>query len=116
MNRLLRDLALILVLAGLWAVSGYVMGAAIEIIIEVFDLGPYPLRVIVASVNVIIGLLLFKGIIRYPTAERLFFEGPGDEDEGDLRVGCLWIVPATLLLYSLLAWFVAILFRLFLTK
>lgn len=44
--------------------------------------------------------------------EHLFFEGPGDEDEGDLRFGCLWIVPTMLLLYGLLAWFVAILFRL----
>jgi hypothetical protein len=30
MKRLLHDLALILALAGLWAVSGYVIGVALE--------------------------------------------------------------------------------------
>jgi uncharacterized membrane protein len=117
MNRLLRDLGLILALAALWAISGYAIGAAIEIITtEILGLDPYPLGVIMASINVIIGLLLFKGITRDPTAERIFFEGPGNGGEGDIRVGCLWVMPATLLLYGLLLWFVALLFRFFLPK
>jgi hypothetical protein len=116
MKRLLRDLGLILALAGLWAISGYVIGVALELIITTVDLNSYPISIILASVNVIIGLLLFKGITRDPTAERFFYEGPGNDGEGDLRIGCLWVIPATLLLYGLLMWLVAILFRFFVGK
>ena len=116
MNRLLRDLGLILVLAALWAISGYAIGAAIEITGEMLDIGPYPFKVIMASINVIIGLLLFKGITRDPTAERLFFEGPNHEEEGDFRIGCLWVLPASLLLFGLLMWLWAVILRFVLSR
>lgn len=56
MKRLLRDLALILALAGFWALGGYLMGTAIEFIIELLDSEPYPLGIILASINVIVGI------------------------------------------------------------
>jgi hypothetical protein len=116
MKHLLRDLELILALAILWAIGGYTFGKAIEIIVETLNGDAYQIGIILASVNVIIGMLLFKGITRDPTAERIFFNGPNNEGEGDIRVGCLWFLPATLLLYGLLMGLVALLFRFFLTK
>lgn len=107
MKRLLRDLGLILALAGLWAISGYVIGVAIE----AFGLPYPPIKIILASLNVIIGMMLFKGITHDPTAERLFFEGPRDDSEGDIRIGCLWLMPAGLLFFGLLLWFWATILR-----
>lgn len=85
MNRRLRDVALILGLAGLWAVGGYLIGSALVD----FGLDRYPLGVIVASVNIIIGMLWLKGLIRDPLGDRMFFEGPMPDEDGDMRVGCL---------------------------
>jgi hypothetical protein len=112
MNRLLRDLGLILLLASLWAVSGYIIGIALE------TSGiPYPpLKIILASLNVIIGMLLFQGVTHDPTAERIFFEGADNKGEGDIRVGCLWLIPASLLLLGLLMWFWAIILRFIVSK
>lgn len=107
MGRLLRELILILVLAAFWAIGGYLIGLAIE------TTGiPYPsLKVILASLNVIIGMLLFKGVTQDPTAERLFFEGVKADDEGDFRVGCLWVLPVSLAFMGLLMWLWALLLR-----
>jgi uncharacterized membrane protein len=107
MKRLFRDLALILVFAALWASGGYLVGLAIEI-----ALIPYPsLKIILAALNVIVGLLLLLGITRDPTTERLFFEGPSTPGGGDIRIGCLWAMPASLLLIGLFTWVTAILLR-----
>ena len=108
-----RDLGLILALAAFWAVSGYVVGLSIELFLGLLGLTPPTLTVILASVNVIIGMLLFKGITHDPTAERIFFEGPEPEGEGDLRIGCLWGLPLTLLLIGLQLLVVTILLRVF---
>jgi hypothetical protein len=82
---------LILALAGLWGASGYVIGAVIETI--GFD--DYSFSTIFASLNLIIGMSLFLGITKDPTAERIFFEGPGKDDEGRgyPQIGCLWLMP-----------------------
>jgi len=105
--RLLRDLILILVLASLWAISGYVIGLAIEV-----ALIPYaPLKVIFASLNLIIGMLLFKGVVHDTTAERIFFEGPKPDEEGLPAVGCLWIMPVSLIFVGVLMLFWAIILR-----
>jgi hypothetical protein len=110
MKRLLRDLMLILALAALWASSGYIIGIAIE----TTGLDVYPLRIIFASFNLILGMGLFLGITKDPTAERFFFEGPDKDDRGQgyPQVGCLWAMPIGLLILGLLMWFWAIVLRL----
>lgn len=67
-----RDLGLILGLAAFWAISGYVVGVSVELFLELLGLTPLTLTVMLASVNVIMGMLLFKGITHDPTAERIF--------------------------------------------
>lgn len=111
MNRL-RDFGLILALALLWAGSGYALGAALEALIPV-PFTTYSPSLLLAGLNLLIGLLLFKRMINDPTTERFFFEGPKNDNEGDLRIGCLWVAPLALLVYSALSWLVAVLLRLF---
>ncbi len=108
MKHLLRDLTLILALASLWSVGGYAIGVAIEAILEI----NYPIGIIVASLNLILGLTLFLGITHDPTAERIFFKGPESDELGLPAIGCLWLLPLGLLIFGLLMWFVAILMRL----
>jgi hypothetical protein len=109
-KRLLRDLALILLLAGFWAVSGYMIGAALETI--GFD--TYRLSVILASINLILGMTLFLRITKDPTAERIFFQGPEQDTDrrGYPQIGCLWLLPIVLLIYGASMWFWAIILRL----
>lgn len=107
MNRLLRDLGLILVFATLWAGGGYLIGLALEMTF----LPDIPLKVILASLNVIIGLLLLKGVTHDPTAERIFYEGPRPDEEGLPAIGCLWLLPVSLLFVGILLWLWAIILR-----
>ena len=81
----MKILLRILILAGLWAASGYLIGTAFEYL--GFDY--YPFGVIVASINTILGMLWLKTIIQDPIGDRLFFEGPQPHQEGDIRIGCL---------------------------
>lgn len=108
MNRYLRDFLLILALATLWAGSGYAIGAGIE---AMFRTG-YPVEIITASLNAIMGLSLFLGITSDPTAERIFFEGPHPDEPGLLKIGCLWVLPLSLFIVGLIWWIVAFLVRL----
>ena len=111
MKRPLRDLMLILILAALWAAGGYAIGIAVE------TLGiDYPLGIIFASLNLILGMGLFLNITRDPTADRIFFEGPNPDGEGDLRIGCLWAIPMGLLIFGLWMWLWAVVIRLILSR
>jgi len=107
MKRLFRDLGLILALAALWGISGYVIGLAIETTLISYS----PLKIILTTINVILGLLLLRGIIRDPTADRIFFEGPRSDEAGLPQVGCLWALPASLLLLGLLIWVAGLVMR-----
>ncbi|GEM_PF-1840159 len=103
----LRMVGLILGMTSLWAVGGYMAGTALETI----GFNSYPLSTICASVNVIIGLFLFKDLTRDPKSERYFFEkGPF----GNLQhptVGCLWMFPLLLLIIGVSMWFWAIVLK-----
>ncbi len=107
MKHLLRDLALILALASLWSVGGYAIGLAIQAMGVAYP----PLKIIFASLNVIIGLVLFLGITRDPTANRIFFEGPRLNESGLPAIGCLWLAPISLLIFGLASWLVTIFMR-----
>ena len=107
MNRWLRELGLIVGLAALWAISGYIIGTALE----AFDLNSYSFGIIIASLNTIIGMLWLKGIIGDPVGDHLFFEGPASDEEGDIRIGCLWVFPIVLGFIGTLLWFWVVIFR-----
>ncbi|MDM8527815.1 hypothetical protein QUF58_06315 [Anaerolineales bacterium HSG24] len=97
----LRVVGLILGMTSLWAIGGLMAGLALETV----GFNSHPLSIGCASVNVLIGLFLFKDITREPKTERYFFEhGPF----GDLQhptVGCLWMFPLLLLILGTSMWF-----------
>ena len=97
-------------MATLWAVGGYLIGLALEMTF----FPDTPIRIILVSVNVLLGLLLLKGITRDPTAERLFYEGPRPDEEGSPAIGCLWLLPVSLLFVGVLLWLWAVILRLIL--
>lgn len=100
MKPILRHVLRLLALATFWGLSGYMIGAAIAAAFYLI----YPVGVILGSLNLILGMLLFLGITRDPTAERIFFEGPHPNESGRVEVGCLWALPVSLLLYGLWLW------------
>lgn len=107
-----QDMGLMLFLAILWGGGGYVVGIALQSSGILYP----PLSVILAGVNLVIGLMLFLGVTKDPTAERMFFEGPAVDEDGDVRIGCLWLLPASILVFGLTMWVGAILARFFLSR
>ncbi|MDM8520633.1 hypothetical protein QUF64_11330 [Anaerolineales bacterium HSG6] len=103
-NDYLNILGHVLVLALFWAISGYSIGAAIETL----GIDSYSFGVIFASINLIIGMTLFYGITSDPTAERIFFQGPreDEEDVGYPQIGCLWIMPLSIILFGFPLWLI----------
>ncbi len=112
MIRLLKEAALILVLAGLWAAGGYFTGAALETI--GFD--AYRWGIILAALNVILGMSLFLGVTKDPAAERIFFRQAKPDDIGYAVVGCLWLLPLLWLIFGVSMWFWALVLRLIFPK
>lgn len=109
MNRMWRNFLFILVLASLWALSGFAIGSGVEAILGI----DFPIAIILASLNLILGLTLFLGITRDPTSERIFFEGPQPDEPGRPAIGCLWLLPLSLILVGLWLWLVAFFMRVF---
>ncbi|MDM8518455.1 hypothetical protein QUF64_00295 [Anaerolineales bacterium HSG6] len=105
-NDYLNILKHILVLGLFWGVSGYVVGASFE-----FAGIPYQLGLMCGSLNLIIGMVLLKGLISTPRGDRMFFVGPQRDEDGDWRVGCLWLLPGTIFIIGLVSWFWGIVFR-----
>ena len=112
MKRLLWDLVLILALAALWTAGGYFTGAALETI--GFD--TYRLSIILASLNVILGMSLFLGMTKDPTANRMFFETGFPIRPMHPRVGCLWGLPLMLLLVGVSMWIWALILHFIFSK
>jgi len=98
----------IVLLASLWATGGYTAGVSLEII--GFD--GYSWSTILVALNVLIGILLLKGIISDPEEDYTFFEKPVSYDPNRPLVGCLWLMPAMLIVVGASMWFWAIIIRL----
>ena len=108
MKQRFQELGWIIGLAILWGISGYLIGTALQAV----GLNSYPLGIIVASVNVILGMLWLKDVIHDPTGDKMFFQGPARDEPGDVRVGCLWAVPFGLAFIGVMLWFWVIIIRL----
>ena len=71
------------------------------------------LATIVAWVDVVLGLALLLSVIRHPHLSHLFFDGPTIYEEGDIAIGCLWVVPFLLVVIGLVFWLVNLSVRFF---
>ncbi len=105
-NPYLHILSRLLGYAGLWIMGGYMAGMALETI----GFTGHQWSIILAALNLLLGLALFKIVTDDPTLERIFFnltKTPPDHI-GYKIVQSLWILPFVLLFTGLLMWFWAI--------
>jgi hypothetical protein len=108
MKEYLNILVRITSLAILWASGGYMIGLALEAI----GFTGYPFPVIIASLNVIFGMIFFRSMISYRFVDEAFFEGAKPNEPGYLIVGWLWMLPTLSVIVGTSMWFWAIILRL----
>ena len=116
MNPYLKIVTRILAYSGLWFAGGYMAGAALETI----GFTGYSWSIILASLNLLCGLGLFKIVTDNPTFERIFFEdkvrGINTDHAAYRVVGALWSLPLMLLIVGTTVWLWAIILNLILPK
>ena len=97
----MRSALLVLVLAVLWTLSGFVVGVTIQ----GFAGGQWTF--LCASLNLIAGLVMLLLITRDEHARRIFYGGPRGDEPGLPAIGFLWVIPLVLLLVALVWWLIA---------
>lgn len=97
----MKNALLVLALAILWAISGFVIGAAIQVLVG----GQWTLPC--ASLNLIAGMVMLLLITHDERARRIFYEGPQGDEAGLPAIGFLWVIPLVLLLVGLVWWLIA---------
>jgi len=103
----LNILGRILALASLWIMGGYTAGTALEMI--GFD--SYPLSTICAAINLIVGMLLLKTMLRYQFIDDAFFKGAEADQAGYIIVRGLWLLPIVGVIIGGSMWLWAIILR-----
>jgi hypothetical protein len=88
----------IIALAALWAVTGAVVGLGLRSLYGVNWIAPCGL------LNMIIGLILLLLVTRNETTHRIFYEGPGNEEDLSLAVAALWALPVAAALAGVIWW------------
>ena len=93
--------------AGIWFLAGFMLTIVLD-----FFIGS-PLGYLQGGlISTVIGLVSLLPIIHTERGRRLFFEGPEEDEDGDLLIGCLWLIPAQIILLSILAMLVWIVLQL----
>jgi lysylphosphatidylglycerol synthetase-like protein (DUF2156 family) len=100
-----KNLLLIFALALLWALSGFLMGAAINALFSTSWLVPC------TALNVITGLILLLLMTRNDYARHIFYEGAQGEEPGLMPLALLWVFPFILILVGIVWWLLAQLFK-----
>lgn len=110
----MRQLLSTAVLAILWFLSGYVIGAGLDLLHTAEVLGlAVPMASLCGLLNLLIGFLLLLRVISKDRPWRMFYEGPRPGEEGEFVVGVLWAMPIALLLGGVVLWLVGVLLRSF---
>jgi hypothetical protein len=112
MKKLRDDGLKILVVAALWWIGGYAIGSGVTAFLHLLDV-KVELSTIAAWANVVLGLVLLLSVIGHPHLSHLFFDGPTIYEEGDIAIGCLWVVPFLLIVIGLIFWLLNLSVRFF---
>jgi hypothetical protein len=64
----------------------------------------HPLKYPIGLLGLIVGLVALVPKLQSEHGRRLFFEGPEIDEDGDPILGCLWLIPLQILLFTLLGW------------
>lgn len=98
----------LIALAGLWFLAGYLSTLLLNRFIEL------PFRPVqFGLLSLLLGLGALVSRLQTERGRRLFYEGPAPEEDGDVLLGCLWVFPFQILLFSLLGWLGWLLWGLF---
>jgi hypothetical protein len=96
----MRAILLIFIVAGLWALTGLVVGLGLAALFG----GNWLIEC--ASLNLAIGMLFLQLITRHELGRRLFYEGIREEDQLHLGIAFLWAIPMAMALAGMLWWLV----------
>lgn len=94
----MKNVLLILALATLWWLGGWVAGAGLSAFFGV----TWALQC--ASLNVVAGLLMLLWITRDKEAQRIFYEGPEGNEPGMPVIAFLWVLPLSLMFAGVIWW------------
>ena len=61
--------------------------------------------------SLLVGLVAFMLKLQSEQGRRMFYEGPEPGEDGDVVLGCLWVIPLQILLFTLLGWSIWILLQ-----
>jgi len=81
-----------------WFFIGFALAALMD------EFVPLPLSIFQGGlIGLLIGLIALVIVTRTERGRRMFYEGPTEEEEGDVLVGCLWVITLELFAVALLA-------------
>jgi len=92
---MINRLKLQLILALFWFASAYLATAALI---------PWEWAWRCAWLNLIVGMVSLLLITRTDRGERLFYQGPADDEPGSFIVLFLWSIPVIMLIWAILWW------------
>lgn len=55
-------------------------------------------------ISMLLGLVALVPKLQTERGRRLFYDGPGPNEDGDFVLGCLWAIPFQILLFTLIGW------------
>ena len=100
----MRAVRLILLVAGVWAISGVLVGLGLSSYFGV------DWMIECGSLNLAIGMVLLQLVTRSEAGRKLFYEGIREEDQLELGIILLWAIPFAMALSGMLWWLVGKLF------
>ncbi len=87
----------IIAFAFLWFLSGYLSTLLVSRLINL----PFsPLQF--GLMNMLIGLIALVPKLQSGEGRRMFYHGPDVDEDGDVTVGCLWVIPVQILLFTVI--------------
>jgi len=89
----------IILFAGLWFLAGYLSTLLVGRFINL-PFGPIQFGLL----SMLIGLVALVPKLQTEQGRRLFYDGPEPNEDGDFILGCLWVIPFQILLFTLMGW------------
>ncbi len=87
----------IIAFAFLWFLSGYLSTLLVSRLINL----PFnPLQF--GLMSMLIGLVALLPKLQSDEGRRVFYQGPDVDEDGDVTLGCLWVMPIQILLFTVI--------------
>jgi hypothetical protein len=100
----MRSILLILMVAGIWAGTGVIVGIGLSAYFGVHWI------VECGSLNLAIGMIFLQLVTRSEVGRKLFYDRVREEDQLHLGIAFLWAIPVAMALAGMLWWLIGKLF------